>query len=127
MNREQKRTLEKVLRKNGKSKNEAKEFAQLLYNAAAIRLMGSDEITPAQPIEEDTPVSLDIPKIKARKNYDRMAVSYREFVENSEGVWYTAHVEKENLISLKEKPQWLFWSGDLIKKEQGEQSDDISG
>ena len=127
MNREQKRTLEKVLRKNGKSKNEAKEFAQLLYNVAAIRLMGSDEITPAQPIEEDTPVSLDIPKIKARKNYDRMAVSYREFVENSDGILYTAHVEKENLISLKEKPQWLFWSGDLIKKEQGEQSDDISG
>ena len=47
-----------------------------------------------------------------------MADAYKEFVDASEGVVFTAHVERENMISLVEEPKWLFWSGDLEKVPQ---------
>lgn len=31
------------------------------------------------------------------------------------GQIFTAHIEDNGLISLKENPEWLFWDGDLIK------------
>ena len=47
-----------------------------------------------------------------------MADAYKEFVDASEDVVFTAHVERENMISLVEEPKWLFWSGDLEKVPQ---------
>lgn len=40
---------------------------------------------------------------------------YKEFIQNCIGQIFTAHIEDNGLISLKENPEWLFWDGDLIK------------
>lgn len=71
-------------------------------------------------IMEDDKVCLDVEKIKNRKDYERLSAGYKEFVSSSAGKVFTAHVEKKNLISLKENPVWLFWSGDLTKYTEQE-------
>lgn len=126
MNREQRRAMEKALRKNGMKADAAKAYAQVVYNADAIRMGGAGENTPPQHIEEREKVRLGIERIKAKKNYERMAQGYRDFVEAAGDTVYTAHVERENLISLAEDPRWLFWSGDLVKEnKQNESEQDV--
>lgn len=66
-------------------------------------------------ISENDKVMLDIRTITSRKNYARRADEYKAFINNSSGRVFTAHVEHPTLISLKEEPRWLFWSGDLVK------------
>ena len=110
--------MEKALRKKGISKDDAKAYVQVMNNADAIRLGGVGETTPPKHIEEGDKICLDIEKVKARKNYARMAQGYRDFVEAAGDTVFTAHVEHENMISLSEEPRWLFWSGDLVKKEE---------
>lgn len=112
MNRKQKRNLIKNARKNGMDKNLAEAFAEISN--------GTGEHTPAQEILEGEKVILNIEAIKARKHYDRMLPKYKEFVEKSAGNIYTAHIEKGVLLSLVEEPQWLFWSGDVIKVKDTE-------
>lgn len=108
MNRAQKRAFINKAHKKGMSREVAKTYVDIVHN-------GTGTHTPANPIEDGETVILNIEAIKNRKNYERMSIKYKDFVEKSSGVVYTAHVERENLISLKEEPQWLFWSGDLIK------------
>ncbi len=97
----------KAATKNGVNKEHAKAYAEISK--------GTGVHTKAKVFEEDDKLMLDIAAIKARKNYPVMNPKYKEFVETSEGKIFTAHKENTNMISLKEEPQWLFWSGDLIK------------
>jgi hypothetical protein len=122
MNRDQKKTLERAYRKFGKSKSEAKKLSQQMYDIDKIRLEGTGDRTPPQKFQEDDKFMLDVKLIKSRKNYDRMNDAYKQFVADNEGKILTVHVERGNLISAKEEPKWLFWSGDLIKpKEESEE------
>ena len=115
MNRDQKKTLERAYRKFGKSKSEAKKLSQQMYDIDKIRLAGTGDKTPPQKFQEDDKFMLDIELIKSRKNYERMNDAYKQFVADNDGKILTAHVEHGGLISAKEEPRWLFWSGDLIK------------
>ena len=81
------------------------------------RSLHRDAGTTIPVIPEGAKVRLDVEKIKAGKNYVRMNPEYKEFVESSEGVTFTAHVEEGCFVSLKENPKWLFWSGDLSRVE----------
>lgn len=110
MNRKERRDFVKKARRQGISKNTAEAYI-------AIKEAGLDKPSLPKKFQEGDKVLLDIEKIKARKNYDRMSENYKAFVESNEGVVFTAHVERDNLISMKEAPAWLFWSGDLIKVE----------
>ena len=117
MNREQRRSYVKKMQKKGMSKKTAKTYAEMLS-------FGSGKATPPLEIKEDEQVKLNLENIKARKNYEKMTDKYKEFVNSNADRVFTAHVEKENLlISLKEEPEWLFWSGDLIKVENEEADD----
>lgn len=113
MNRQERRSLEKRVRKNGATANDAKAYVQTLSNADAIRTLGAGAPSPPKKFEEGDKVLLNIERIKARQNYDKMAESYKEFVNASSGKVFTVHVERGNMISLAEEPKWLFWSGDL--------------
>lgn len=115
MNRDQKKTLEKAYRKVGKSKSEAKKIAQQMYDIDKIRLAGTGDKTPPQKFQEGDKFMLDVKLVKSRKNYDKMNDRCKQFVDGSEGKVLTAHIEHGRLISAKEEPRWLFWSGDLIK------------
>ena len=110
MNRKQRRKMIKIATKNGVSKELAKAYAVISQ--------GTGTHTEAKHFEEDDKLILDITAIKNRKNYPVMSQKYKDFVESSEGKIFTAHKENTNMISLKEEPQWLFWSGDLIKVEE---------
>ena len=113
MNREQKRAFVKKAKKNGTREEIAKAYAKIIGD-------GAGTPTAPQTILEDEKVKLDIDKIKARKNYEIMSAQYKEFVESNIETIFTAHVKYSTVISLKEEPKWLFWSGDLIKVKDGE-------
>ena len=115
MNRDQKRALEKVYRKHGKNRTEAKVAAQRMYDIDKIRLEGVGEISRPLKFFEGDKFKLDIDKIKARKNYERMTDNYKKFVDDNANTVLTAHVEGRAMISAIEEPRWLFWSGDLIR------------
>ena len=119
MNREQRRAFVKNAKSRGVSEKAAEAYAAILDK-------GVGKVTPSQPIEEDEQVMLNVEAIKASQNYGRMSELYKQFVEEGLGKIFTAHIERPNLISLKEEPKWLFWSGDLIKcsKAESEASDD---
>ena len=42
-----------------------------------------------------------------------MNPAYKEFIEKSEGIVFTAVQEGTKLVHLEEEPRWLFWCGDL--------------
>lgn len=119
MNHDQRRAFIKNAKSKGISRKAAEAYIAIIDK-------GVGKVTPAQPIEEGEQIMLNIESIKARQNYERMSELYKQFVEESSGKVFTAHVERPNLISLKEEPKWLFWSGDLIKcsKTESEDSND---
>ena len=108
MNREQKRAFIRDARKRGIKKETAEAFIRA-------RELGLNKPNPPQHINDGDKVMLDVEKIHERGNYEKMSRDYKEFVERSRGKVMTAHVERQNLISMVEEPRWLFWSGDLIK------------
>lgn len=114
MNREQKRALTKKAHQQGMSKKLAKAYAEIAS--------GTGEHTKSQGFSEGDKVRLNIEAIKARKNYEYMSAKYKAFVDEAADVIFTAHIERENLISLQEEPKWLFWSGDLLKVEEEQQN-----
>lgn len=115
INRDQRKVLEKAYRKVGKSRAEAKEIAKQMYDIDKIRLDGVGDVTRPQKFNEDDKFMLDIEKIRARKNYNYMTDNYKRFVSENVDTVFTAHVESRGLISAKEEPMWLFWSGDLLR------------
>lgn len=111
MNRRERRNFFKQVKNKGISKSTAEAYL-------AIRETGLDKPSLTRKFQEDDSAMLDIDKITSRKTYEKTAENYKSFVEASKGVIFTAHVERENLIGLKENPEWLFWSGDLVKVEK---------
>lgn len=121
MNRKERRAFVKNARRRGISKSTAEAYI-------AIREAGLDKPMLPSKIAEDDKVLLNVERIQNRKNYEKMSDGYKEFVSSNAGVVFTAHVERENLISLKESPAWLFWSGDLIKEEEETDAEgDVAG
>lgn len=111
MNRQQKRAFVKKAQSKGISKDAAKAYL-------AIREAGLDKLSLPKQFQEGDKVKLDMEKIKRRKDYERLNPRYKEFVESNADTVFTAHLERETLISLKEQPEWLFWSGSLIKVKE---------
>lgn len=121
MNRQQSRKLRRDAKKKGVNEAVTELFIHM-KNA------GFDTPNPPQEIHTGDRVALDLDKIKKRRDYDRMLPAYKDFVEHSEGQVFTATQEQKNLISLQEKPKWLFWSGDLqIIERCGEAIDGTEG
>lgn len=114
MNRKDRRELKKRIRKRGVPKGKADDYVEIFNNADMIRAGGVGMVSPPNEIKEGDRVTLNIEHIKSRKNYEKMNPEYQKFVEENEGRIFTAHPEKENIISLYEDDnKWLFWSGDL--------------
>lgn len=111
MNRQQKRAFVKKAQSKGISKDAAKAYL-------AIREAGLDKLSLPKQFQEGDKVKLDVEKIKRHKDYERLNPRYKEFVESNADTVFTAHLERETLISLKEQPEWLFWSGSLIKVKE---------
>ena len=118
MNREQRRALEKRVRKRGASPSEAKKVVELANNLDFIRQNGAGKPSPAKEFAEGDKAKLDVDLIKSRRNYDRMLQGYKDFVEGNGNEVFTVHVESPHMISFVEEPKWLFWSGDLIKVDE---------
>lgn len=119
MNRQQRRAFVKKAQSKGISKNAAEAYI-------AIKEAGLDKVSLPRQFQEDDKVKLDVEKIKGRKDYRKMNPKYKEFVESNADTVFTVHLERETLISLKEQPEWLFWSGSLIKVKEdtdGEQTE----
>lgn len=110
MNRQQKRAFIKKAQGKGISKNVAEAYL-------AIKEAGLDNVSLPKQFQEGDKVKLDVEKIKRRKDYEKMNPRYREFVESNADTVFTVHLERETLISLVEQPEWLFWSGSLVKVE----------
>lgn len=118
MNRAERRSLKRRIRKRGISEEKADEFVAAYNNADMIRKEGVGIVSPPKEILEGDIVTLDVERIKSRQNYEKMSPEYKQFVEENEGKFFTAHLERENTISLNEDGnKWLFWSGDLNKVE----------
>lgn len=111
MNRKARRDFVKKARKKGISKNTAEAYI-------AIKEAGLDKLSLPKQFNEDDRVKLDVEKITSRKDYERLNPKYREFVESNRDTVFTAHLERDTLISFVEQPEWLFWSGILIKVEE---------
>lgn len=108
MNRQQRRAFVKKAQSKGISKNVAEAYI-------AIKEAGLDKLSLPKQFQEGDRVKLDVEKIKGYKDYEKMNPKYKEFVESNADTVFTAHPERETLVSLKEQPEWLFWSGNLIK------------
>ena len=106
MNREQRRKFTKRAKKRGINEDITELYLSMDRN-------GLETPAPPQKIENGQKVMLDVERIKARRDYERMTALYKAFVDENAETVFTAKVEKENLISMEEEPRWLFWSGDL--------------
>lgn len=119
MNREQKRAFVKKAKKRGVKESEAKAYAEIISG-------GSGDNTPSQEILDGEKVTINTEAVRARKNYEQMNPKYKEFVESSNGREFTARVKHGNMIELVEEDKWLFWSGDLIKVSEQNNSERVS-
>lgn len=108
MNRKARRDFVKKACKKGISKNTAEAYI-------AIREAGLDKLSLPKQFNEGDKVKLDVEKITSRKDYERLNPKYKEFVESNRNTVFTAHLERDTLVSFVEQPEWLFWSGSLIK------------
>lgn len=120
MNRQQKRAFVKKAKSKGISKNVAEAYL-------AIKEAGLDKVSLPKQFQEGDKVKLDVEKIKRRKDYEKMNPRYKEFVESNADTVFTAHLERETLISLAEQPEWLFWSGSLIKVKEKTDAEEPEG
>jgi hypothetical protein len=108
INREQRRKM-----KLTKAQADTLEFYKMMENT-------SDKML----IEEGCKVKLKYEQITSRKDYVKLRLDYRTFVEDNKETEFTVLIEdkrvhnKYKMVSLKEDikdPKWLFWVGDLIR------------
>lgn len=72
-------------------------------------------------IHEGDKVVLNVRRITSRPDFDRMQESYKKFVNENEGVIFTAHCVRPHtdgfsvLIEVNEDQKWLFVQDDLVK------------
>lgn len=111
MNREQRRALIKKAVKKGVPSERAKKIIEIAEH-------GAGEHTDVQEIKTGDKVKLNVDAVKARKHYDAMLQTYRDFVEANADTVFTAVVENSRLVHMEEEPKWLFWCGDLILVER---------
>lgn len=104
LNRERRRKFVK----EAKAKGIPKEYID-----AYITMLGSKN--DRDLIEDGMKVMVNTERVKNGKNYESMSDKYKEFISQCNGEVFTAHIEDNGLVSLKESPDWLFWEGDLIK------------
>ncbi len=108
MNRANRRKFVMEMRKQGISKNVAEAYL-------AIKEQGLDK--PRKPLRDGDKVMLNVEQIMRRKDYEKMNLGFKDIVESSADVVFTAHVEENNLVSFEEQPEWLFWDGDVVSLE----------
>lgn len=122
MNREQKRNYIKIAKKKGIGEEYARAYIALKESEESDMVISSEDIKniifDRKAIKDGDKVLINVDKITSNKNYSKMLEEYREFIENSNGVIYTAKVEKEHFVSLEENPKWLFFAEDLIVHEK---------
>lgn len=109
MNRAQKREFMKRAKQKGIGEDYAKAYITAIESGMMV-----DEQAEQIKISDGDKVSLDVEKIKKRKEYANMSQPYKDFVESSVGVKFTANIEKGFFVSFTENPTWLFWHEDLI-------------
>lgn len=116
MNREQKRNFIKLAKKRGIGEDFARAYIAMKEESGSDVVSVKDMIYSQRAIQDGDKVQINVEKIKSTKYFDKMIPEYKEFIEQSSGVVYTAKVEKETFVSLEENPKWLFIMGDLIKE-----------
>ena len=113
MNREQKRNFVKLAKKRGINEQFAKAYIAMKEDEE-----NGDKVfkfsSKRQAVNDGDKVFINVDKIKSTKYFEKMLPEYKEFIEQSSRVMYTAKVEKEHFVSLQENPKWLFWVEDLI-------------
>lgn len=114
MNREQRREFAKRAKARGISDEHINAYIAWVNS-------GGNNI---YEIKEGDKVLLNVRKIISGVNYSRMVPAYKKFIEESEGVVFTAHIERGCLVSLMENPKWLFWIGDLVKYKTENKEDE---
>lgn len=106
MNRENRRALKKKLL-NRRSRTLAANVLDNLDNEINNMIRDGDLVT------------LNVKRIMNRKEYPRMQLEYRQFVEANRDTMFTAHLRREQtdgfsaLIELEGVEPWIFWYGDL--------------
>lgn len=114
MNREQRRNFVKLAKKRGIGEDFAKAYIAMKEESDTVS--DKDIIFSQREIKDGDKVRINVGKIKSAKYFEKMMPEYKAFIEASEGVVYTAKVEKDTFVSLEENPKWLFIMGDLIQE-----------
>lgn len=111
MNREKRRQVEKTLRARGVSQE-----ITSIYTEALKYTDKKPDVADAVP--DGAHVKIDVSKIKSRKDYASKSEKYKQFIESNADAVFTAKLERSGLLSLIERPEWLFWCGDLINQDK---------
>lgn len=120
-NRDDKRKLEKILRSQGKSKEEIDNIITLTKELNKITDVNNLPKFKECLLEGDK-VKLHIEKIKSHPDWEGYQQEYKDFVESNNDIIFTVeydkkHKNKPNLVCLKEdtsRQKWLFWDGNLL-------------
>jgi len=123
MNRQQKRTAAKRMKKNSSSKisfKEAQKVAEIF-----------DQVRRPSGIVSGDKVMIDYDKIVATQQYTGANPAYKGFIEAHKGEVFTAqHPEgraNKQIFELAEDPsevKWLFWGGHLKKVTDNKDGDE---
>ena len=123
MNRQQKRTAAKQMKKNSSSKisfKEAQKVAEIF-----------DQVRQPSGIVSGDKVMIDYDKIVATQQYTGANSAYKEFIEAHKGEVFTVqHPEgraNKQIFELAEDPsevKWLFWGGHLKKVADNKDEDE---
>ncbi len=84
---------------------------------ATLSELGIDSEFSEKEFKEDDKVLINTDQILNRSTMGKLSKPYLRFIRENNGKVFTVHLEKNGLISLKEHPEWLFWSGDLYLAE----------
>lgn len=117
MNRKQRREYGQQLRRKGVTQEDIAMFFKLLA-------------AESRDLRDGDKVRIDIERIQAHPDYDKMNSNYKQFLEDhKEAVFTISSVKKgfgKCFIELEEDatdPKWLWCSDDLILVEEGEQTE----
>lgn len=117
MNRDQRRTMEKALKKLNK-----KLKMGLTKEQISNYVKFKDNQYNGNYFNEGDKVKIDCEGIMSRVDYDKRVDNYRKFIEENKDTVFTVEYdekyrEKPWLVCLKEdntEPKWLFTTSDLI-------------
>ena len=108
MNRKQKRKLVSYARKKGISESAAKIYLRLKELDVAEKTLADGD-----------KVKLNLSSIQKHPDYHALSHEYKRFVESKANNIFTVSSKNvgnlKSVVRLEESPQWLFWTGNLIK------------